>query len=163
MGMNADTILETFARHEIEAILIGGMNFLLRHQPVLTYDVDFWVKDTDENLAKVAAALHDLGAEWGRDEKSWKPVPNGFLWLRTQSIFCLTSAHGAIDIFREVAGLEGQYDLCRARGSEAQTASGIGYVSLSNEDMLACQMALPETERRLDRIAFLRNLLERQP
>jgi hypothetical protein len=160
MKMNVDAILETFARHQVDAILIGGMNFLLRHQPVLTFDVDFWVKDTDENLAKVSAALHDLLAEWGRDDKSWKPVPSGFAWLRTQPVFCLTSAHGAIDIFREVAGLEGRYADCRARCSDCQTSSGIPYASLSNQDMLACQMVLPESERRLDRVAFLKKYLE---
>jgi len=55
--MNVDAILESFARPKIEAILIGGMNFLLRHQPVLTFDVDFWVRDTDENLSRVSDAL----------------------------------------------------------------------------------------------------------
>lgn len=158
--MNADVILETFHRHKVNAILIGGMNFLLRHQPVLTYDIDFWVKDTDENLSKVSTALQELRAEWGRDDKSWKPVPSGFAWLRAQTVFCLTSASGAIDIFREVAGLEGQYDRCRDRSSECQTATGVCFASLSNEDMLLCQLALPEAERRLDRVAFLRNLIE---
>jgi hypothetical protein len=163
MKMNADAILESFHRHDVDAILIGGMNFLLRHQPVLTFDLDFWVNDTDKNLSKVTDALHDLRAEWGRDDKSWKPVPTEFGWLKTQTIFCLTSVHGAIDIFREVAGLEGQYDTCRDRCSECRTPSGIPYASLSNQDMLACQMALPEPERRLDRIAFLKNLLEKHP
>jgi hypothetical protein len=163
MKMNVDAILECFAHHRVNVILIGGMNFLLRHQPVLTYDVDLWVKDTDENLTKVSEALRDLGAEWGRDDASWKPVPGGFGWLRAQTIFCLTSAHGAIDIFREVAGLEGQYDICRDRCSECRTSSGIPYASLSNQDMLACQMALPETERRLDRVTFLKNLLHKHP
>jgi len=163
MKMNVDAILESFARNKIDAILIGGMNFLLRHQPVLTFDVDFWVKDSDENLSRVANALRDLRAEWGRDDKSWKPVPSGFAWLRTQTIFCLTSAHGAIDIFREVAGLEDQYDVCRARCTECRTSSGIPYASLSDQDMLACQMALPETERRIDRTVFLENLLKKRP
>ena len=161
--MNVDAILDSFARHKVDAILIGGMNFLLRHQPVLTFDVDFWVNDTDENLSKVTDALHDLRAEWGRDDKSWKPVPNGFGWLRAQTVFCLTSAQGAIDIFREVTGLEGQYADCRARCSPCQTSSGIPYLSLSNQDMLACQMALPERERRLDRVAFLENLVRSDP
>jgi hypothetical protein len=80
------------------------------------------------------------------------------MWLRRQSVFCLTSPHGAIDIFREVAGLEGQWDACRARCSELRTATGISYAGLSDRDMLACQMALPESERRLDRIRYLQQL-----
>jgi hypothetical protein len=163
MKMNVDAILESFARQEVDAILIGGMNFLLRHRPVLTYDVDFWVKDTDENLVRVSAALRELHAEWGRDDASWKPVPEGSAWLRNQPLFCLTSAEGAIDIFREVKGLQGQYTACRARCNECRTASGIPYVSLSDRDMLACQMALPEGVRHQDRIAYLESLLKQNP
>jgi hypothetical protein len=158
--VNVDAILEAFHRYGVHAILIGGMNFLLRHQPVLTFDVDLWVQDTDENLLKVRNALHDLKAEWGPDEASWKPIPEGFSWLRRQSMYCLTTEHGALDIFREVAGLEGQYDACRDRCSECRTASGTPYASLSNQDMLACQMALPEGQRRLDRVAYLTRLLK---
>lgn len=161
--MNVDTILEAFHRRKVNAILIGGMNFLLRHQPVLTFDVDLWVEDSDENLSLVAAALRDLRAEWGRDEASWKSVPDGFHWLRHQVLYCLTSPHGPIDIFREVAGLEGQFKVCRDRAHECSTPTGIHYASLCDEDMLACQFALPENERRLDRIAYLQKIKRKQP
>jgi hypothetical protein len=158
--MNADEILATFARQEVDAILIGGMNFLLRHQPVLTFDIDFWVRDTDENLVKANRALHDLEAEWGRSEATWGPVPVDPTWLRNQSVFCVTTKYGAVDIFRDVRGLDGSYEACRARAILAQTVSGISYLSLSDQDMLACQMALPENERRLDRVNFLQNYLK---
>jgi hypothetical protein len=35
--MDVDHILRTFDTHGVEFLLIGGMNFLLRHEPVLTY------------------------------------------------------------------------------------------------------------------------------
>jgi hypothetical protein len=160
--MQVDAILEAFARREVDSILIGGMNFLLRHQPVLTFDVDFWVRDSDENLARVTEALRDLGAEWGEKEDSWGPIPNDTRWLLRQSMVCLTTNYGAVDIFREVKGLEGQYDFCHARSKPAQTSSGIRFRSLADEDMLACQLALPESERRLDRVAYLRKLREQK-
>jgi hypothetical protein len=50
--MTVDQILETFNRRQAGYLLIGGMNFLLRHQPVLTFDVDLWVADTPENLRR---------------------------------------------------------------------------------------------------------------
>lgn len=31
--MNIDCILDTFNRRDVEFILLGGMNFLLRHKP----------------------------------------------------------------------------------------------------------------------------------
>jgi len=158
--MNVDAILESFARREVDAILIGGMNFLLRHQPVLTFDIDFWVRDVDENLSRAAAALRDLDAEWGKSEQTWGPLPVSHEWLKMQHVFCLTTKHGAVDIFREVRGLEGQYEACRDRAASSVTAHGIAYLSLSDQDMLACQLALPENERRLDRVVYLKKCLE---
>jgi hypothetical protein len=156
--MNVDRILETFHRQQVDAILIGGMNFLLRHQPVLTFDIDFWICDSDENLEKTGNALRELGAEWGKDDVSWGPIPQGGNWLRAQTVFCLTTPFGAIDIFREVRGLEGRYNQCLARSTPQRTTNGTVFQSLSDEDMLACQLALPESERRLDRTSFLQNL-----
>ena len=158
--MNTDAILESFHRHGVDAILIGGMNFLLRHQSVLTFDIDFWVKDTDENLSRVATALRDLGAEWGKSEETWGPLPGGHDWLRTQNIFCLTTPYGAIDIFRSVEGLHDQYEACKTRSSVERSEGGSSYRSLSDQDMLACQLALPENLRRLDRTNYLKNLLD---
>jgi hypothetical protein len=137
--MNVDAILHAFVNRGVAFILIGGMNFLLRHQPVLTFDVDLWVADTEDNLACVAVSLRDLSAQWGRDDQSWGPVPDGSAWLRLQGVYCLTSAYGPIDIFREVRGLEGQWTAYRARCTEAKTPSGIPFASLSERDMLACR------------------------
>ena len=99
--MNVDTILQSFAKSKTKAILIGGMNFLLRHQPVLTFDVDLWVDDTDPNLYCLLEALRTLGAQWGRDESTWGPIPPEINWLKSQTVFCLTTHSGAVDIYRE--------------------------------------------------------------
>jgi len=42
MGLlhESDRIFETFNRHGVNYLLIGGMNMLLRHGGNLTYDVD---------------------------------------------------------------------------------------------------------------------------
>jgi hypothetical protein len=159
--MQIDKILEAFARREVDALLIGGMNFLLRHQGGMTFDIDFWVRDSEENLVRVIAALGEIGAEWGRDESSWKPIAQDTSWLRHQSVVCLTTRYGAVDIFREVKGLEGQYEACRSRAKVHHTATGIPYRSLADEDMLTCQLSLNESERRLDRIAYLQKLLKK--
>jgi hypothetical protein len=150
--------LEAFNRHGADFLLIGGMNFLLRHQPVTTFDTDLWVRDDGENLLRVANALADLGAEWGATTDSFCAVPRDAEWLTRQPIFCLTSKAGAIDIFRSVQGLE-SYDVCAAR-AVATTRSGVSFRSLSDRDMLACQLALPAGERRLDRIAYLERILK---
>ncbi len=157
--MNVDEILRTLSREQVDYLLIGGMNFLLRHLPELTWDVDIWVKDDAENLARLNRALEQLGAEWGRTETEWRPVAADWRWLQTQEIFCLTTAQGALDIFREVRGLEGRYGDCKGRGIRSHTATGIPFTGLSDEDMLACQVALPIEERKERRIQTLREAI----
>jgi len=44
--MNVDAILDSLNAQGVDYILIGGMNFLLRHVPELTFDVDIWVNDS---------------------------------------------------------------------------------------------------------------------
>ena len=159
--MNVDAILEACNRQQVDCLLIGGMNFLLRHQPELTFDVDLWARDDDANLERLNLALKELGAEWGRIETEWLPVPTDWHWLRIQGVFCLTTQHGAVDIFREVRGLEGRYDECRARAASGTTGSGVKFLGLSDEDMLACQEALPPGQRHERRMAILREAVRR--
>src|SRR6478609_7419070 len=102
-----DQILATMNEHGVAYLLIGGMNFMLRHEPnLLTFDIDFWIEDTPENRQRCESALAALDAEWGVNDADWKPVaqhPPG--WLDQQSVFCVNSKHGAVDIFRRLPGL----------------------------------------------------------
>ena len=158
--MTFDHILETFNAHRVDCILIGGVNFLLRHQPVTTFDVDLWIDDTAENRSR-CERCGALQAEWGPTEAEWRPVaehPPG--WLGRQAVYCLGSPHGAIDVFRAVKGLE-SWAACRARAAACRTSAGSSFAALSDEDMLQCQLALPEGEQKLDRIRTLRKAIER--
>lgn len=139
--------------------MIGGMNFLLRHAPVLTFDVDLWIEDTPENLRRCEHALAELQAAWGRSEEDWGPVAQKEPgWLQTQVVFCLTSPHGAIDIFRAVKGLD-DWAACRRTALPGRTAAGVSFLGLSDRDMLRCQLALPEAARNKDRILALKRAL----
>ncbi len=159
--MNVDHILETMNRNQVSYLLIGGMNFLLRHAPVLTYDVDVWIEDTPENLQRCEKALAELQAEWGASDDDWRPAadrPAG--WLGRQWLFCLTSPHGPIDIFRSVRGL-GSWAASHAKAQAGKTAGGVPFLGLSDDDMLQCQIALPEAERNSRRIETLKKALGR--
>jgi hypothetical protein len=159
--MNVDEILRALNAERVDYLLIGGMNFLLRHLPELTFDVDIWVGDEAENLGRLSRALGRLAAEWGRTEAEWRPVPEDWRWLETQPLFCLTTRHGALDVFRDVLGLEGRYAECKARAVAARTASAIPFHALCDEDMLACQEALPPGERNARRMEILREAIRR--
>lgn len=159
--MDVDHILRTIGSHSVDALLIGGMNFLLRHEPVLTYDVDLWIRDEPANLHRCEAALASLDASWGHTDAEWRRVAEQPGWLTRQSVYCLTSPSGAIDIFREVAGLD-SWDAAAARAVHGTTASGVAYSGLCDEDMIACQTALPEGQRRAGRIETLERALRGQ-
>jgi hypothetical protein len=157
--MNVDLILSVFNKHHAECVLIGGMNFFIVHQPVTTFDVDLWVEDTEANHLSVHAALSELEAEvsFSRKGDDWQLVsgldtPD---WLRRAPVFCLNSPHGAIDIFRYVRGLEEGYAVLRPLCPLRATPTGVPFRSLSDELMIRCQLALPETERKHDRLQAL--------
>jgi hypothetical protein len=160
-SMDIDRILQTLNRHGVDYILIGGVNFLLRHEPIATFDIDFWIEDSDANRARCQEALVELGASWGPDDENWKEVcdlpPN---WMTWQAVYCLVSRCGSIDLFRAVKGL-GSWAESRQCAQSARTAAGTAYVGLSDEDMLQCQLALAKEERKLDRIRTLQNVLKK--
>ena len=147
-------------KYEVEYLLLGGMNFLLRHEPVLTFDVDFWVNDTEENLLRCEKALVELDAAWGQTDEDWGSVSRlDQGWLSQQVMFCTASPYGAIDIFRAVKGLD-DWQTCAGSARRESTSSGIAYLGLSDEDMLKCQYALDENQRKLDRIRILEKSTE---
>jgi hypothetical protein len=160
--MNVDRVLAAMNDHGVRCLLIGGMNFLLRHEPVLTYDVDLWIEDTEENGRRCETALASLDAAWGPTESEWRPVaelPAG--WLGRQRVFALTTAHGAVDIFRSVAGLS-DWASSFANACLERTAAGTPYRGLSDSDMLRCQEALDASERKWDRVRRLREVMGRE-
>ena len=157
--MNIDHILAVFNRHKVRYLLIGGVNFLLRHKPVLTFDVDFWIEDTETNRRRCEESLNELNAEWGRTDADWGPVANLVPgWLSQQPVFCLTSPHGAIDIFRSVQGLS-DWATVFAVSVSGTTASGTAYTGLSDADMLTCQLSIPLESRKNDRVQELQKAM----
>jgi hypothetical protein len=160
--MNVDEIFNALNDEQVDYLLIGGVNFLLRHLPEVTFDVDVWVRDESTNLERVNRALQKLGAEWGASENEWHAVPNDWHWLQRQGCFCMTTRHGALDVFRDVRGLEGRYEECRAAAVPSATTNGVRYLALSDANMLACQEALPLAERKQKRVEVLREAIARK-
>lgn len=159
--MNVDAILAAFNSAHVKYLLIGGVNYLLRHEPVLTYDVDLWIEDTSANRRQCEIALASLDAEWGPTEADWRKVADMAPgWLERQMVFCLTSAHGAVDVFRAVTGLS-DWDSSYGLTVELRTESGTPYRGICDEDMLRCQLALPEIAQNRNRISQLRNIIRK--
>ncbi len=157
--MNIDSIFEMFLKNEVEFLLLGGVNFMIQHEPVLTFDVDVWIRPEQSNLRRCEQALVAMEAEWGESEGRWGPVskrqPD---WLGRQPVYCMICKYGALDLFLEVKGLSDWYESA-TRAVDIKTTAGITCRGLSDEDMLRCQEALPEREQKKDRIRALRRAL----
>ena len=162
--MNVDKILATMDEFGVAYLLIGGMNFTLRHEPtLLTFDIDLWIDDTVENRRRCESALSALGAEWGATDADWGPVnnrPPG--WLERQALFSLNTPFGALDIFRSVPGPSDWQSSFQAARHE-QTVGGVNYHGLSDADMLRCQLALEPLLQKQSRVQKLQSLLGGQP
>lgn len=159
LSMHTNQILLALEKYNVEYMLIGGVNFLLQHEHYITFDIDIWIRPSEENFNKCEKFLIEIEACWGATENDWKSVslqPSG--WLSSQTIFCMTSKYGAIDIFTAVKGLP-CWSECFTRVKQGKTASGAGFYGISDSDMLECQLALPENEQKLDRIRLLRKSL----
>jgi hypothetical protein len=157
--MNQERIFETFNRHGVNYLLIGGMNMLLRHGGSLTYDVDLWIEDNKENRLRCHHALAELEAAWGPNDVEWGPIAKKSpAWLECQGVLCVLSPAGAIDIFRSVEGLT-SWSECSNRASKVKTRQGMEILALSDEDLLKCQLALPQQVQKQDRIRFLKQVL----
>ncbi len=57
-----DQLIELFARHGIEYVIVGGQAEALFGSPRVTYDTDICHRLSPENLARMAAALRELDA-----------------------------------------------------------------------------------------------------
>ncbi len=86
-----------------------------------------------------------------------RDLPPG--WLRRQSLYCLSSPYGAIDVFRSVAGLD-SWRACASRSLRERTAGGVVYQGIGDEDTLKSQLALKRSERKPGRVFALRRSLK---
>lgn len=44
--------MQPLHRRSVAYLIIGGVHYLLRHPPVLTFDLNIWIEDSPENRAR---------------------------------------------------------------------------------------------------------------
>jgi hypothetical protein len=66
-------ILLTLARHEVRFIAVGGLAAVLRGGPVNTRDADIVYEISEDNVARLLAALTELDAFFRDDPRNLGP------------------------------------------------------------------------------------------
>ena len=153
-------VFSSMNQNAVSYLLIGGLNYFLAHKPVTTQDIDLLIDDTAENRSACENALIELSAEWGRRDEDWGPVnAKSKGWLLGQSVFCLLTPFGPLDIFLSLPGIS-NYAAAMDRSNSLDLEVGLQIRLISARDLLECQLALPEIYRKPDRIHYLRGVFK---
>ncbi|MGD9782171.1 MAG: hypothetical protein AB7V14_08475 [Kiritimatiellia bacterium] len=57
-----EDLLALFHEHRVRYLIVGGLAFIFHAKPRYTKDMDLWVENTDENIARANLALAEYGS-----------------------------------------------------------------------------------------------------
>jgi len=156
--LQAYAIVACLERHQVRYVLIGGLAAILHGSPQTTFDADICPARDDDNLAKLASALWEMGARIRTSD-----APGGLAFscdvpfLRNVSILNLVTAFGDLDLSFTPSGTGGYDDLVEHSLSMSIQGHGVRVASL--EDVIRSKEA---ANRPKDQAALplLRQLLQ---
>jgi hypothetical protein len=153
-------ILAALAGHEVDFVLIGGLAATLHGSPHLTQDVDITPKRDHENLARLSAALTEMGARIriaGVD--GGLAFPHNADSLADVGVWNLTTRYGDLDISFVPTGTTGFTDL--TRDAVAVTVEGVDVRVASLADIVRSKEAANRDKDHLT-LPTLREILARR-
>jgi predicted nucleotidyltransferase len=109
-------LLKRLKDHDVEFIVIGGLAAILQGAPVATYDVDVCAPMSDDNVAKIHAALREIKPRF-RFRPDNLPVPDDPARLRGIRNMNLVTDVGVIDLLGDLPGV-GTFEEVRDRTIE---------------------------------------------
>lgn len=104
-----DEILRVLRRHEVDFIVVGGIAAILQGSPLTTEDVDVVYLASDENRARLLAALDELEARYL--DPAGRHIEPDADKLAAMRIHLLTTRYGRLDVLRTVGAELGYDDL----------------------------------------------------
>lgn len=154
-------IIAALDRHKVEYVLIGGFAAVAHGAPHITNDIDITPKGDRGNLARLSAALTDLGARVRGDHEGRETFDfaHDAESLSHQAVLNLTTDAGNLDVSVVPSGTQGYEDL--RRDAVEITVEGTCILVASLADVIRSKEA---ANRPKDRTALpvLRRLLEEQ-
>jgi hypothetical protein len=95
-------LLRALSRHEVRFLLIGGVSAVLQGAPISTFDLDVLHLRTEENVARLIAALGEVDAHY-REHRDRRPVPEA-RHLAGPGHHLLMTRFGPLDLLGELTG-----------------------------------------------------------
>jgi len=133
-------IFEVLARHGIDFVVIGGVAVIGHGSTRTTQDVDFVAATDADNLARLEAALRELGAElWGVDAHLLG-IELDARTLAEGGNFTLVTRAGGLDFFNEVPG-GAPYEQVRERSVLVDLGDGLEIRVAGISDLIAMKRA----------------------
>lgn len=133
-------IFEVLARHGIDFVVIGGVAVIGHGSTRTTQDVDFVASTDADNLARLEAALRELGAElWGVDAHLLG-IELDARTLAEGGNFTLVTRAGGLDFFNEVPG-GAPYEQVRERSVLVDLGDGLEIRVAGISDLIAMKRA----------------------
>jgi hypothetical protein len=147
-------LLQTLDRHRVTYIVIGGFARVLQGTEEITRGLDIVPSTRPENLRRLDAALHDVGARHpdGRETTIDEQT------IESERVHELQTEHGELKIIPEPVGTRGYDDLRRAASRES-LGRGVRPAVASIGDLARMVSALGDEER-LPQLMQLRRLVE---
>jgi hypothetical protein len=113
--LDVDRIADTFHRHEVDFVVIGGIAVLAHGHPRATFDLDFVADLATDNMRRLAAALGELRARVrGVDADLLDVNPTDPRQLASGGNWTLTTDAGWLDFMPGAEGARSYPDIAAA-------------------------------------------------
>lgn len=158
--LDPERILRTLGQHRVAYVLIGALAARLQGFPRLTADADITPARDEDNLERLAAALHELDARVYTES-----VPEGLPFdctaptLGRAELWNLVTTAGRLDIAFVPSGTGGFEDL--ARGALRFEVFGVELLAASLLDIIRSKEAADRPQDRQD-VVVLQEMLRRR-
>jgi hypothetical protein len=155
--LDPERLLKTLDSHGVSYVLIGALAARLQGFPRLTADADLTPAPGRENLARLAAALGDLGAR-----VFMEGIPEGFPFdcsaatLGRAETWNLVTEAGRLDLVFRPTGTDGYEDL--RKGAVGFQAFGVHFLAASLQDLIRTKEASDRPQDRQD-VVVMRGML----
>lgn len=157
-ALQADELFACLDRHGVQYVLIGGLAAVLHGSPLPTLDADICPSRTQENLARLAAALSEIDARIRTpDATDGVAFPREAAFLAGVELLNLVTRVGDVDLAFLPAGTSGFDDL--ARRAVPMRIRSVTIAVAAMEDIIRSKEAANRPKDRRS-LPVLRQLLE---